>query len=323
MDKRPAFSDLDLSRWKEYDDVLTGSLWLLGARDKTGPHVGDYWGNFVPQIPHQILTRFTRQGETVVDFFSGMGTTLIECRHLGRNGIGVELVADVASRSRERVDQAANESGITTEVLVGDSAESATLDAVRNALQRLGTAWADCVFLHPPYFKIIRFSDQPNDLSNAADLPTFLDRFRLVVANAVAILRPGRFLTLVIGDYFSGGEWIPLGFECMQICRDAGLRLKAINVKDIQGNEKGKGKSENLWRYRALRQGFYVFKHEYVMVFQKPGKPGATMKTPDRRAALPAERRPRHPKISRPQSAEERDRQEADAGGEGHERVGS
>ena len=65
------------------------------------------------------------------------------------------------------------------------------------------------------------------------------------------------------------GEWIPLGFECMQICRDAGLRLKAINVKDIQGNEKGKGKSENLWRYRALRQGFYVFKHEYVMVFQK------------------------------------------------------
>jgi hypothetical protein len=74
----------------------------------------------------------------------------------------------------------------------------------------------------------------------------------------------------VIGDAYSHGEWLPLGFECMQVCRDVGFRLKAINVKDIQGNERAKGKSENLWRYRALRQGFYIFKHEYVMLFWRP-----------------------------------------------------
>ena len=34
--------------------------------------------------------------------------------------------------------------------------------------------------------------------------------------------------------------------------------------------EKAKGKQANLWRYRALYGGFYIFKHEYVMVFQKP-----------------------------------------------------
>ena len=65
-EQRPPYSDLDLTRWKEYDDLLTGSLWLLGPRAKDGPHVGDYWGNFVPQIPNQVLRRFTRQGETVV-----------------------------------------------------------------------------------------------------------------------------------------------------------------------------------------------------------------------------------------------------------------
>ena len=268
---RNHFSDLDLSRWKEYDDLLTGSLWLLGARDKTGPHAGDYWGNFVPQIPNQILRRFTKRGEVVVDLFSGMGTTLIECRHLGRHGIGVELSPTVAEQSRERIAQAENADAVTTEVIVGDSTTSETIVQVRAALARLGCAAADCVFLHPPYHDIIRFGDDPRDLSNAPDLQAFRDQFRLVVEHSYALLQPGRFMALVIGDKYSHSEWVPLGFECMQVCRDVGFQLKAINVKDIQGNERGKGKSENLWRYRALKQGFYVFKHEYVMVFRKPG----------------------------------------------------
>ena len=56
----------------------------------------------------------------------------------------------------------------------------------------------------------------------------------------------------------------------MRVCREEGLVLKAINVKDMQGNERGKGKANNLLRYRALKSGTYIFKHEYVMVFRKP-----------------------------------------------------
>ncbi len=264
------FSDLDLSRWKEHDDVLLGSLWLLGARDKTGPHVGDYWGNFVPQIPHQVLRRFTKQGEVVVDLFSGMGTTLIECRHLGRHGIGVELNPDVATRSEERIAQAENTQDVTTQVIVADTSGSGTDALVREALSQLDRDCADCLILHPPYHDIIRFSTDPRDLANAPDEAAFLTMFRRAVENACALLRPGRFLALVIGDKYARSEWIPLGFECMQVCRDVGLQLKAINVKDIQGNERGKGKNENLWKYRALKQGFYIFKHEYVMLFRKP-----------------------------------------------------
>jgi len=75
----------------------------------------------------------------------------------------------------------------------------------------------------------------------------------------------------VIGDTFRDGEVRPLGFACMERCRAAGLSLRAINVKDIQGNVRGKGQASNLWRYRALRQGLYVFKHEYVMLFRRSG----------------------------------------------------
>ncbi|MBI3928220.1 MAG: DNA methylase [Armatimonadetes bacterium] len=272
--KSPEFSDIDLSRWKDYGDLITDSLWLLGPRDKSGPHVGDYHGNFVPQIAQQVIRRFTRPGEVVVDLFSGMGTTLIECRHLGRHGIGVELQAPINQRAGERIEQALNPNGIETCLITGDSRLEETRRQVQAQLERLGCAHAHHVVLHPPYWDIIQFSegDDERDLSALGSQTAFYESFGQVADQARRLLRPGRFLTLIIGDKYSQNEWIPLGFECMQICRNLGLRLKAVNVKDIQGNEKGKGKSNNLWRYRALRNGFYIFKHEYVMIFQRPQK---------------------------------------------------
>jgi len=252
------------------DDIILDSLWLLGPRDKTGPHVGDYWGNFVPQIPNQVLRRFTKEGEVVVDLFSGMGTTLIECRHLGRHGIGVELNPDVAARSEERIAQATNSHDVYTRVLVGDSTTAETLERVRAGLAALVKSHADCVIMHPPYHDIIKFSEDPRDLCNARSVDTFLQMFDKAAQNAWELLAERRYMALVIGDKYAKGEWVPLGFECMEVCRRLGFRLKSINVKDIQGNERGKGKATNLWRYRADKAGTSVFKHEYIMLFQKP-----------------------------------------------------
>lgn len=268
--KTTSFSDIEPARWKEYDDIILDSLWLLGARDKSGPHSNEYWGNFVPQIPQQVIKRFTKRGEAVVDLFAGLGTTLIECKHLGRSGIGVELVPEVAHRAEELVSLAKNPWNVQTRVIAGDSTSPATMAAVRSALQENGFDWADAIILHPPYHDIIKFSGRPDDLSNTPSLEVFLEKFGQVVGHAYSLLRPGRFMALVIGDKYAGGQWIPLGFECMRVCQQAGFILKAINVKDMQGNERGKGKNENLWKYRALKEGFYLFKHEYVMVFRKP-----------------------------------------------------
>jgi hypothetical protein len=76
---------------------------------------------------------------------------------------------------------------------------------------------------------------------------------------------------LVIGDKYARGEWVPLGFQTMEVVRQSGFRLKSICVKDIQEN-RGKRGQYRLWRYRALKHNFYVFKHEYVMFFEKVGK---------------------------------------------------
>jgi hypothetical protein len=94
-------NDINLSRWKEYEEIITDSLWILDKRDSSGAHLGWYWGNFVPQIPHQLMLRYTKKGDWVLDSFLGSGTTLIECRRLGRNGVGIELNPEVAQKAKE------------------------------------------------------------------------------------------------------------------------------------------------------------------------------------------------------------------------------
>jgi hypothetical protein len=51
------FNDIDLNQWKDYGNIMTDSLWLLGARDKSGVHTGELHGNFIPQLPHQAMLR--------------------------------------------------------------------------------------------------------------------------------------------------------------------------------------------------------------------------------------------------------------------------
>ncbi len=262
--KTSKINDINLHRWKEYDDILTDSLWILDRRDTSGAHLGWYWGNFVPQIPHQMLLRYTKERDWVLDPFVGSGTTLIECRRLNRNGIGIELNATVAQRAKELVEKEPTEPEIITEIFVGDSA---TID-LNAVLERYGVTNVQLVIMHPPYHDIIKFSDDNRDLSCAGSVEEFLRMFGRVVENTTACLEKGRYLVVVIGDKYSRGEWIPLGFYCMQEVLKRNFQLKSIIVKNFE-ETRGKRNQQELWRYRALVGGFYVFKHEYILLFKK------------------------------------------------------
>jgi tRNA G10 N-methylase Trm11 len=259
-----AVNDIDLARWKEYEDVITDSLWLVDRRDNSGAHTPDYWGNFIPQIPNQMLQRYTKKGEWALDLFLGCGTSLIEAQRLGRNGIGVELQESVAATARELIAAEPNPHDTISDVVVADSTE---IDLERE-LARAGCESVQLVLLHPPYFDIIKFSDDPRDLSNASSIDAFLERFTAVVRKATEVLERGRYLVLVIGDKYEQGEWIPLGFRSMQTVIDQGYRLKSTIVKNFEETT-AKRNQRSLWRYRALAGGFYVFKHEYIFVLEK------------------------------------------------------
>lgn len=265
--KTNKINDINLLRWKEYDEIITDSLWILDKRDTSGAHIGWYWGNFVPQIPNQMILRYTKKGDWVLDTFLGSGTTLIECRRLGRNGIGIELNKEVAKKAKELIEKEQNKYNIITSVVVGDSR---TID-IKQILNEKGLNRFQLLIMHPPYHDIIKFSNSESDLSNAKSLDEFLRMFGAVVDNVTPYLEKDRYFALVIGDKYSKGEWIPLGFYCMQEVLKRGYSLKSIIVKNFE-ETRGKRNQKELWRYRALVGGFYIFKHEYIMVFKKSGK---------------------------------------------------
>lgn len=268
----PKINDLNLKNWKEYKDIITDSLWLIGKRDKSGSHRGDYHGNFVPQIPNQLMRRFTKKGDVVLDTFLGSGTTLIECKKLGRNGIGIELLPEVAEIAKQRINQEPlfdSKDKLFSTILIADSTKKATRKKVDEVLEKYNKQKVQLIIMHPPYHDIIKFSDKKEDLSNAKSIREFLKLFGDVVSNFLDLLEKRHYLAVVIGDKYTNSQWIPLGFEVMEetLNRDS-LILKSILVKNMVNN-RGKRNQEHLWRYRALVGGFYVFRHEYILLFQK------------------------------------------------------
>jgi DNA modification methylase len=237
---------------------------MMKKRDKSGAHSAGYWGNFIPQIPNQFIRRFTKKGEWVLDPFLGSGTTLIECRRLGRNGLGIELNDEVINLAKNNLAKEKNNYKVKTKVLKGDSRKT----DLKSELKKVNADSVQFVLLHPPYWDIINFSKKKNDLSNAKSVEDFLKMFGKVIDNTCGVLDKERYLAVVIGDKYSDGEWIPLGFYTMQEVMKRGYKLKSTIVKNFD-TTKGKMNQKELWRYRALAGGFYIFKHEYIFLFKK------------------------------------------------------
>lgn len=257
------YNDLDPANWKEYDDINTDSLWIIDKRDNSGAHTGDYHGNFVPQIPHQLFTRYTKKGDWILDPFMGSGTSLIEAQRMGRNSIGIELQHNVAQEAYDRI-KTEHRDDCSVKVVSGDS----RIINMKKIMETLGIQKLQFVIMHPPYWDIIKFSENKNDLSNTESLEAFLESFGEVIDNSTKYLEKNRYCACVIGDKYANSQVVPLGFHCMNKFLEKGFLLKAILVKNF-GETKGKANQQGIWRYRAITNDFYIFKHEYVFVFKK------------------------------------------------------
>ncbi len=260
-------NDLDIENWKECN-INTDSLWLISERDKSGKHENVYHGNFVPQIPNQLIRRYTKKSETVFEPFMGSGTTLFECERLNRKYIGFDInskIVDYAYRKMQP-DFSLNWFFIKECNSLDSEQVSANIKA---AFDEVKAKSVQFILMHPPYLDIVKFTDNPNDLSQIGNLREFISKFKIVCENALKYLDKNRYFAIVVGDVYKNGEVLPLAFYCMDmIKRSFTVKLKGIIIKNIEGN-RGKIGQNNIWKYRALNSDYFIFKHEYIFVFKK------------------------------------------------------
>ena len=260
------FNDLDLENWKNLD-INVESLWLINERDKSGKHSNIYHGNFIPQIPNQLIRRYTKTNEIVLDIFMGSGTTLFECEKLHRKFIGFDLNKSIINFVKNKMKDSNYKDFIINQCDVTNSKDFNIL--IQKSLKFFNKNFVQFIIMHPPYMDIIKFTDLNEDLSHISDLNVFLKKFNNAVFNSINFLEKDRYFAIVIGDIYKNQEVIPLSFYILnEIKKNFKVKLKGIIVKNIEGNRAKLGKN-NIWRYRALKSDYYIFKHEYILVFKK------------------------------------------------------
>ncbi|WP_138091426.1 DNA methyltransferase [Helicobacter sp. MIT 05-5293] len=197
------WNEIDLKDWKNAN-INVDSLWIIPQRDKSGKHQNIYHGNFIPQIPRELFTRYTKRGKIVLDAFLGSGTSLYEAQNLGRKCIGMDINSKILEYVKAQME---GECPSTYYFGFCDNTDSLSVDCfMQEALESLNDKSVQFVILHPPYMDIVHFSENPNDLSHLDNLTHFVQAFVRSTQNVIKFLDVGRYFAVVIGDVYKQSD---------------------------------------------------------------------------------------------------------------------
>lgn len=87
----------------------------------------------------------------------------------------------------------------------------------------------DMVWYHPPYHNIVRYSDNPMDLSNCRSFDEFKRKLVQSIERLFLAVKPGGIIAILIGDKRKNGQYYPL-FKTILNGQSIGT-LKAIIIK--------------------------------------------------------------------------------------------
>ena len=206
----------------------------------------DYVGATPGWVIWQVLQRYTREGDTIVDPMCGSGTTLDVCEDLNRRGVGFDLNPQRA------------------EIRRADARKIPMPDAS-----------ADFVFIDPPYSTHIDYSDDPAcigklDAGGEDDGEAYFAAMDRVIAEIHRVLKDRRYMALYVSDSFRKGKgpaadrFMPIGFELFGLmCR----RFRPIDiicvVRKNQKIERGN------WRRAAEDGNFFLRGFNYLFLMKK------------------------------------------------------
>ncbi len=170
---------------------ITSSIVSYPERGRWGN--SKFRGNTTGHLIKDLIEFY--QPESVLDPMEGGGTTRDLCRELGVEYDGFDLSK-------------------------GFDLYSSPLPAKRY----------DLIFWHPPYWNIIRYSDDSRDMSNIQKFDEFMQKLFVGLERLSEYLTENGILVLLIGDVRKQGEYYPLG-AYVQVFRRKELKAKLIKVQ--------------------------------------------------------------------------------------------
>jgi DNA modification methylase len=254
----------------QYDDTRTEKQRIHGAS--------------FPQslAEHQILI-YTKRGETVLDPFVGIGTTLDAAAATGRNGIGIELNPEFVELAKKDLIQIEKKTKTKQRIICDD---------VRNIRKYLEPESVNFILTSPPYANMLQkvqrrflykwksardkfgftpikntrpYSGDPRDIGN---LPynECLDALEQVFSDTLEILKDDSYAVWVVKDFRDLENDIPyVNFhgDIIERAEKSGWTLWDIRIYDQT-------------RFRPLiilgipSRNFYLnIGHSYILVFKK------------------------------------------------------
>lgn len=241
-------------------DLESETVWSFEDRGDWATHRGNYRGNWSPYIPRNVIERYSKPEDTVLDQMVGSGTTLVECKLTGRNGIGVDINLGSIMLARDRltfnykpIDMELPKS--TQKTYVGDA---------RN-LNLINDDSINLIATHPPYGCIIPYSKQHvvGDLSNFRNVDAFVGEMKKVADESCRVLKDGAHCAILVGDTRKHQHYIPIAFRTMQSFLEAGFILR----EDIIKRQWKTKTTRERWRGKY---NFLKIAHEHLFIFRKP-----------------------------------------------------
>lgn len=237
-------------------DIECTSVWSFPRRGKWATHKSDWRGNWSPEVVRNIILRYSKEGDTLLDPMIGGGTTAIEAKILNRNLICSDINQKAIDRTLESLKfEVKNNSWQKVEMR--DARDQSEIEDES----------IDLVLTHPPYANIIKYSDGEieTDLSNIHDIDEFINEMDKVAKEMFRVLKKGKYCAILMGDTRRKKIYQPMAYMVMQKFLNAGFLLKEDVIKK-QHNCKATG----FWVNKSKDYNFLLIMHEHLFIFLKP-----------------------------------------------------
>lgn len=218
--------------------LQTTTLWDFPSREYGHEGQGDsrYQGATPAPVIWNLLQRYTRPKDLVVDPMCGSGTTLDVARDLARRALGYDI------------------SPVRKDIFRADARKLPLEDGK-----------ADFVFVDPPYLDHLKYSGDKNCIGELAG-DAYYQAMEKTIAEIDRILRPDRYMALYVSDSFKKGSGFePLGFRLFSM-----LATRFVPVDIIAVTRRNIKLEKNNWHAAALEQNFFLRGFNYLYIMGKP-----------------------------------------------------